>query len=269
MQSLKLLAMGAIAALAAATLPAFASSSAWYDSEGGRIRLVTSGKPDTAGHIKGVLEIALKPGWKTYWRDPGDSGVPPQFDVSASTNVSRALLSFPAPQRHNDGYGLWSGYDHSVSLPVVFTLSSPGAAATIDAEVFLGMCKTICIPVQTTLKLDPASDPDNAGDAAVVKAGFAALPGTPKKGFEAKLLPGDHETLEVQAVAPGDPKAVEFFVAGADNYMLGAPKRSESDGKIVFNVPILDRPTTTPIGGGLHYTLTSSAGAVQGLLPYP
>lgn len=269
MQSFKLLAMGVVAFLAATSLPALASSSAWHDGEGGRVRLVTTGKPDAQGNIKGVLEIVLKPGWKTYWRDPGDSGVPPQFDASASTNVSHALLSFPAPQRHDDGYGLWSGYDHSVSLPVVFTLSSPGAATTIDAQIFLGMCETICIPVQATLKLDPASDPDNADDAAVVKAGFAALPGAPKADFEAKLLPGDHETLEVQAVAPGDPKAVDLFVAGADDYMFGAPQRSESDGKIVFNVPILDRPTTTPIGGGLHYTLTSSTGAVQGLLPYP
>jgi len=269
MHSFKLLVTGAIAAVAATTLPAFASSTAWYDAEGGRIRLVTTGKPDAAGTIKGVLQIALKPGWKTYWRDPGDSGVPPQFDISASTNVSRVQLSFPAPQRHNDGYGLWSGYDHSVSLPVVFTLPSPGAATMIEAHIFLGMCETICIPVQTTLKLDPASDPDNAGDAALVRAGFAALPGAPKADFKVKLLPGDHETLEVQAVAPGDPKAVEFFIAGDDDYMFGAPKRSESDGKIVFNVPILDRPTTTPIGGGLHYTLTSSTGAVQGLLPYP
>ena len=71
--------------------PALASSSSWYASEGGRIRLVTTGKPDSAGRIQGVLEIALKPGWKTYWRDPGDSGVTKadgigQNDLSQSGN---------------------------------------------------------------------------------------------------------------------------------------------------------------------------------------
>jgi DsbC/DsbD-like thiol-disulfide interchange protein len=268
MQSLRILATG-VAAMLAAALPASASSSTWHDSEGGRIRLVTSGQPDQAGRLHGVLDIVLKPGWKTYWRDPGDSGVPPQFDVSASTNVSHASLSFPAPRRHADSYGLWSGYDHSVSLPVVFTLTSPGSATAIDAHVFLGVCETICIPVQATLTVDPASDPDNVDDAALVKAAFAALPAMPDAGFEARPLPGDHETLMVEAVAPGDPTSVDFFVAGGDAYMFGPPVRSENNGKVTFKVPILDRPTATPTGGGLHYTLTSAGGAVQGLLPYP
>ena len=165
------------AAIACGTgLPAAASSSAWYDSEGGKVRLVTSGKPDEAGRIHGVLEIALKPGWKTYWRDPGDAGVPPQIDVSASTNITDAAFSFPPPQRHDDGYGKWAGYNHPVSLPVTFTVSSPGDAAVIDADIFLGICETICIPVQTRLSVDPAADPDNAEDAAPVSYTHLTLP---------------------------------------------------------------------------------------------
>ena len=60
--------------------PALASSSDWYEAEGGRVRLVTSGAADENGVIEGALEIDLKPGWKTYWRDPGDAGVPPTLD---------------------------------------------------------------------------------------------------------------------------------------------------------------------------------------------
>ncbi len=257
------------ATMLASVLCASASSSGWHDSEGGSIRLVTSGKPDQSGRIDGVLEIALKPGWKTYWRDPGDSGVPPQLDVSASTNVSRASLSFPAPQRHDDGYGSWAGYDRSVALPVVFTLASPADPATIDAQVFLGLCEKICIPVHAALKLDPAADPRNAEDVALVDAGFAALPGAPKAAFEARLLPGDPETLVVEATAPGHPASIDLFVAGEGGYMFGPPLRSEKNGKLTFSVPILDHPTTPPSGEGLHYTLTSDTGAVQGLLPYP
>jgi DsbC/DsbD-like thiol-disulfide interchange protein len=260
--------LGAAATLAT-TLSAPAASSAWHDSEGGRIRLVTSGEPDQAGRLEGVLEIALKPGWKTYWRDPGDSGVPPQLDVSASTNIDHAALSFPAPRRHEDGYGGWAGYDHSVSLPVVFTLAAPGAAALIDANVFVGMCETICIPVQATLKLDPTSAPHDADDAEVVSAGFSALPAEAKTGFGARTLPGDHETLIVEATAPGKPSAVDFFVAGEDGYMFGPPSRQESDGKVTFRIPVLDRPSTAPNGSGLPYTLTGETGAVQGLQPYP
>jgi DsbC/DsbD-like thiol-disulfide interchange protein len=257
-----------MAASMGVALSAHASSSDWHEGEGGRIRLVTSGKPDAQGNLQGVLDIMLKPGWKTYWRDPGSSGVPPHLDISASTNISKASLSFPAPQRHDDGYGAWAGYAQSVAFPIVFTLASPGTAATIDANVFLGMCDTICIPVQANLTLDPASDPDNADDAALVKAGLAALPGAPRPDFGAKLLPGDHETLAVETTAPGDPAAVDFFVAGESDFMFGTPTHSESDGKVIFKVPILDRPTTAH-GAGLPYTLTSAEGSVQGFLPYP
>ena len=97
-----------------------------------------------------MLEIDLKPGWKTYWRDPGDAGVPPTLDASASSNIASAELSFPAPHRFDDGFAIWAGYKEPVSLPVAFTLTDARQPATIDAKVFLGICETICIPVQAT-----------------------------------------------------------------------------------------------------------------------
>ncbi len=268
MKNLAFLLSGVVLALAAGG-PARASSSGWADSEGGRVRLVTSGRPDAKGRLEGVLDIALKPGWKTYWRDPGDSGVPPQLDISGSTNVSAAEMAFPAPQRHDDGYGQWAGYDHPVGLPIAFTVTDPGQDSLIEADIFLGVCETICIPVQARLTVDPAADPDNAADAERVKAALAALPAKASADFGVTPLEGDHETLVVEASVPGDPAAADFFVAGADDYMFGPPRREESPGKVKFTVPILDRPSSPPSGDGLHYTLTSSAGAVAGFLPYP
>lgn len=266
--AMKIIPALAIAASLLTTLPAYASSSEWFKNEGGQVRLVTRGKPDAQGRIQGLLEIQLEPGWKTYWRDPGGSGVPPQIDISRSTNISAAELSFPAPQRHDDGYGAWAGYDRSVSFPIVFTTASDGASS-VNADIFLGMCKTMCIPVQMALALDPASDPDNVKDAAAVNAGLAALPRVSGPDFGAAALPGDAQTLKVEAVAPGDPSTVDLFVAGESGYMFGTPERSQQAGKLVFSIPILERPAATPKGPGLHYTLTSDADAVAGLLPYP
>lgn len=257
-------------ALAVSTVSAaFASSSEWVDSQGGRVRLVTTGEPDAQGRLHGALEIALKPGWKTYWRDPGDSGVPPQLDVSGSDNISDAQLLFPAPKRHDDGYGQWAGYDQSVALPVVFTITDPEDKVMISADVFLGVCETICIPVQARLTVDPASDPTNPVDADNVKAALAALPSTANADFGVTPLPGDHKTLRLEARVPGDSASADLFIAGGSEYMFGPPTREQTDGKLVFTVPIRERPKSTPLDGGLHYTLTSTAGAVAGLLPYP
>ena len=109
MQSLKILLLGAAIGSATA-LPAAASSSSWYNSEGGKVRLVTSGKADAAGRIQGVLDIALKPGWKTYWRDPGDAGVPPQLDISGSTNIADAR--FHSRRSVTTTATANGGYDH-------------------------------------------------------------------------------------------------------------------------------------------------------------
>ena len=116
---------------------AHAASSDWFEMEGASIRLVTAGRPDAEGRLRGMLDIKLKPGWKTYWRDPGDSGVPPTIDVSANPNITSAAFDFPAPQRHDDGGFLWAGYDYPIGLPVTFTLKDAAGPATIDADTMI------------------------------------------------------------------------------------------------------------------------------------
>src|SRR5262245_19830212 len=148
--------------------PAFASATDWMEVEGARVRLITAGAADADGVLKGALEVDLEPGWRTYWRDPGDAGVPPQLDISKSTNVATAELLFPTPERFDDGSAKWAGYRHPVTFPVTFKMKTPGDPSMIAADVFLGVCKSICIPVQATFTLDPASDPDEPADAAVV-----------------------------------------------------------------------------------------------------
>ena len=249
--------------------PALASSSQWFETDGARIRLITTGKADAEGRLIGALDIDLKPGWKTYWRDPGDAGVPPQIDISSSRNIAAAEFQFPAPQRHDDGYNKWAGYDHPLVLPVVFTLASANEPAAIEAGIFLGVCEEICIPVQANLSVDPEADPYNPDDAAIIETALANLPGLEQPDFGVTLLPEETDTMLVEASFPGDADSVDFFVAAADGYSFAAPVRVEKDGKLFFSVPVLERPAEPPAGGKLHYTLVTGSGAVSGLLPYP
>ena len=73
----------------------------------------------------------------------------------------------------------------------------------------------------------------------------------------------------VEAAYPGEPNAVDFFLAGSAGYLFGPPERRLNGEQLVFSVPILERPDKTPDGGGLLYTLVSEGGAVSGTLPYP
>lgn len=248
--------------------PALAASSDWFEMQSGRIRLVTAGTSDEGGQLKGMLEIDLLPGWKTYWRDPGDAGVPPQIDVSASTNIASAEFFFPPPERHDDGSFKWAGYDEKVALPITFILKSPGETALIEADVFLGVCETICIPAQTKLTLDPASDAENPEDIAAVAAAFAALPAPATPEFGVSSVRKDGSKLIVEAKFPGDPASAEFFLAGEEGYAFGTPERIGENGRTLFSVEILARPDGVPTGDGLHYTLVTGTGAVSGNIPF-
>jgi DsbC/DsbD-like thiol-disulfide interchange protein len=244
-----------------------ASSSGWFEMEGARVRLVTSGLPEADGRLKGILDIDLKPGWKTYWRDPGDAGVPPTIDASANPNVGKAELEFPAPQRHDDGDFKWAGYDYPLALPVTFTLKDAKGPATIEADVFLGVCETICVPMQAKLAVDPADDPDNAAHSATVSAAFAALPAAATAEFGVVVAEKAGDKTVLKAAFPGDPETAKLFIAGEDGYVFTTPVREERDGKTLFSLEVT-RPDETPKGQGIHYTLVTDGGAVSGILPY-
>lgn len=256
------------AAMLAAVAPgggAQASSSDWFEMEGARIRLVTAGRPDADGQLKGFLDIQLKPGWKTYWRDPGDAGVPPSIDVSADPGVAKAEFAFPAPQRHDDGDFQWAGYDYPLALPVTFTVKQGAAPTRIDADVFLGICEAICVPVQTRLELTPGVD--SAADKAAVAAAFAAIPMPATAEFGVKLTEATADRILLEASHPGDPQRTELFLASEDGYVFRTPVREMRDGKTFFAVEVT-RPDKAPAGEGIPYTLVTAGGAVNGVLPY-
>ncbi len=258
-----------LVALLALPQPVAAASSDWVAVEGARVRLVTAGGPTAAGVIDGALEIALEPGWKTYWRDPGDAGVPPSIDVSRSRNVASATLSFPAPERFDDGVAAWAGYERPVAFPVSFRLTDPAAPTTVAADVFLGVCKAICIPLQASLTVDPAAGADDPVDAELVATATAALPGAERSDFSARIVTLDDKTLTVAASVPAGTPSAELFVAGAEGFTFGTPVRLEGDGGVGFSLPVLARPETPAAGSALPYTLVTPQGAVSGALAIP
>ena len=101
-----------------------------------------------------AVHIALADGWKTYWRAPGESGLPPVFDWSGSENLASAEVVFPVPHRF-ETYGLatW-GYKNAVTLPVKVTPIDPTKPVSLKLEMFYGVCKDVCAPMQAALAVD-------------------------------------------------------------------------------------------------------------------
>ncbi|MFC5989506.1 protein-disulfide reductase DsbD domain-containing protein [Limoniibacter endophyticus] len=244
---------------------AHAGASGWFETEGARIRLLAS-RSDTPGVVRGALEIELEPGWKTYWRDPGDSGVAPEIDTKPAPHIANVEIGFPPPKRFEDKYGDWAGYKERVALPLTFTMR-PGQRGDIAVHFFLGVCQDICVPVDGQLAV-PVTELENLRETLAINRAFEALPKKANEDFSARIDRQTENMLDIRLDLPeGDTNAV-LFVAGSDGYRLAMPEK-KAEASHMFSVEILARPDETPSGPGLAYTLESEGNAVAGYLPYP
>jgi DsbC/DsbD-like thiol-disulfide interchange protein len=149
------LALTVCLALAATSLAASPGESPWVKETYSKVRLVSGSVAGMSGDqmIAGV-QIRLEPGWKTYWRMPGDSGVPPSFDWSGSKNLKSAEVLYPAPHRFTDASGTAIGYEDEVVFPVMVTPERAGEPVELKVNVDYGLCKTLCIPNQANLSIE-------------------------------------------------------------------------------------------------------------------
>jgi len=103
------------------------------------------GIPEDGGSRISGLRLTLKNGWKTYWRSPGEAGIPPQFDWSASQNLRSAEVLWPRPEVYMS-FGMETiGYSDQVVLPIRMTPINLELPMQVAGTVDLGVCKEICV----------------------------------------------------------------------------------------------------------------------------
>lgn len=99
-----------------------------------------------------AIRIKLAPGWKTYWRSPGDAGIPPQFDWSGSGNLRGLDVTWPAPRIYPQNGMQTIGYKDELVLPLIIAPRKSGKPVKLRAQMDLGVCKDICMPFNLSLK---------------------------------------------------------------------------------------------------------------------
>ena len=149
-------------------------ASPWQKDGHSAVRLLAGSRSGAV--LLGGIAFQLEPGWKTYWRTPGDSGVPPRFDFSKSENIEAVTVLWPAPTKFDDGAGGHSlGYHNQIVLPLRIVAKNPDKPVTLRADINYAVCEKICIPVDANAELSfnsVASTEDSAL--------FAALDTVPK-----------------------------------------------------------------------------------------
>jgi DsbC/DsbD-like thiol-disulfide interchange protein len=165
-----------------------ADVSPWQDDLQSSARLIAGRANNTSGvHLfRAGVEIKLKEGWKTYWRYPGDSGVPPVLDFSKSDNVEWALVLYPAPSRFPDGAGGSSiGYKGDVIWPVYVRPKDASRPALLRLKLAYAVCEKLCVPAEANLELVLTGDA--SGAEASVSAAEERIPKESRIGDDGPL----------------------------------------------------------------------------------
>ncbi len=110
------------------------------------------------GQHMAALHVVLEPGWKTYWRAPGDGGIPPEMDWTGSENLETLDYHWPVPEVIEAGGIATIGYRYEMVLPFEVTPEVAGEDVRFSADLLLGICENICVPVSDTLSADFRAD---------------------------------------------------------------------------------------------------------------
>ena len=265
------LALGVSAAMALPCLAAAATESPWAKETYSQVRLV-SGAVQDQGASRGLagVQIRLDPGWHTYWRSPGDSGVPPQFDWSGSKNLKQAQVLYPAPHRFADANGSAIGYEDEVVFPVKITPERPDEPVELKLNVAYGLCNTLCIPNEASLSLDlPPQDAAGQTQDLLLERFVGLVPKPVAQGelpalggVEAKLDAAKPE-LRIDALFPEGASGSDLFIESGDVY-VPVPKAAGplEGGKQSFVVSFGSAAEAAAIKGKpLTFTLVWDGGA--------
>ena len=127
------------------------------------------------GTYMAALQLTLAPDWKTYWRSPGDAGIPPSFNWSGSQNLGAVRLHWPRPQVFHLNGMQSIGYKHDLVLPIELTPKDPAQPIALRGKVDLGVCRDICMPAALNVagRIGGPGRPDP-----VIDAALAARPAT-------------------------------------------------------------------------------------------
>lgn len=192
-------------------------------------------RTSTGTHMAG-LQVALAPGWKTYWRAPGDGGIPPRFGWQGSENLDGVALHWPVPDVFHQNDMRSIGYHGTVVIPIELNVPEAGVAARMRGQVQIGICEEICVPV--VLDFDTVLPPQGSRHPSIV----AALLDRPRTEQEAGV--GDvtcairpiENGLEVTASIEMSPmgRTEEVVIEAGDQQVWVSHPQTWREGEAIF-----------------------------------
>ena len=208
-------------------------------------RLLIGDRQDGGDLLQAGISISLEPGWKTYWKNPGESGLPPRLDWSGSENVATITTLWPVPQRFKEHGAIFYGYTARVVWPVEVRVKDPTRHVKLRLTMDYAVCATLCVPKQARFDRDilPAYK-SAAFDAALIGSYKARVP-VADGSVTAQVEPVSRDAeaaLRVRLTLPPDSGEVTVLVDDPQG-KLGVPQQEASGGHS-YLIPCHTNPCT-------------------------
>jgi len=253
-----------ILALLLSAGPLAAAETAWQDvAPGVRVRLIASNVLTPDGKTHAALEIDMPPSVKTYWRIPGETGIPTEVDWSGSRGIGSGRVVWPFPTRDDaEGYVDYVYYGPTV-LPMELAVDE--AQAMLSASVLMGICSDICMPVTVGFELPLDFAAADRGQGLRIRQALAASPvgwDGAEPAIAAVSLAPDARALQVRIADP-EVDASSLIAAVDDGEALfGPPQKSPEPDLVVL--PFLGKgPIKGLEGKPVHLTFMTHRGPFE------
>jgi DsbC/DsbD-like thiol-disulfide interchange protein len=237
------------ATLLSTTAPVLAGATAWQEvAPDVRLRLVSSDVLSAEGTTMAALEVDMPEGSKTYWRVPGESGIPTEINISGSSGISDGRILWPFPQIDDSAGVTDFVYYGPTVLPL--DLKVDGTSANLAASVTMGICSDVCMPVKASFSLPLGfSKPDHSEGLRIAQA-VARVP-IPWDGDADAIGAVDFDaatgTLSVEVASPSVQPESLLVDTGIADAFFGAPQK-RPDGRLV-TLPLLGQGSSAELAG--------------------
>jgi DsbC/DsbD-like thiol-disulfide interchange protein len=198
------------------------------------------------------LHIILNKGWKTYWRNPGEAGIPPDISAATADNLESLTIDFPLPLRIKDESGEALAYHDEVLFPLYLKPRDEGKPVSAHMSSFFGVCAQVCTPAKFEGDLKFALTAEPSADADLI-AKWQALVPQPASIVSAAQVVDGFLVLELKQ------QLDDIFVEGPDHYYFRNPDLGREQGKAWIKIDGLKNPGELK---GVNLRITVNAGGI-------
>lgn len=194
------------------------------------------------GRRVAALRLTLDPGWKTYWRAPGDAGIPPQFDWSRARNLEGVAITWPQPKVFHNGGMRSVGYKDTLVIPLNIVPKRADKPVRLKVRMDIGICSDICAPF--TLNFDAVLDTNSTKPVPAIAAAMASAPFTAReagvRSATCRITPlDDGLQIEARVAVPSTGGTEHAVIEAQPGIWVSEPKTRRDGGQLIATAQMM------------------------------